>query len=171
MEQTPDQARFERIEAAHETLAKALAAFASDSHTAFAALNISQQHRMEEVQRIIAQLGKRDDDVHALFKLTGQIGDGTKALLTAQVLMVDEMAKLAAGQSKLADAQTRTENVLTTLAEAQAKLTASQAKRDEEHDDLKDKLHVLYDVVDRWIREHGGAGKNGTPSPEPPPAA
>ena len=157
MEHTPDILRFERIEATLETLAKAVTAIATDSHKSNENVNNVQRHVLKEIQHHMDRTAKTEESVTALWTLVGKIGDGTKALITAQVLMVDEMAKLAAAQQK-------TEERMAILADTQASHAG-------EHDDLKDKLHVLYDVVDRWIREHGGAGKNGTPAPEPPPAA
>lgn len=109
------EARFERIEATLETLAKA-------------------QLRGE----------------YALTDAVENMARSHKQLITAQVIMADAQTKAEQSMAKLADA-----------------LAAIEAKHAEEHDDLKDKLHVLYDVVDRWIREHGG--QNGTP--KPPPAA
>lgn len=155
MEHTQDVLRFERIEKAHETLAKSVAALASDSHTAFSALNISQQHRVDEMQRIIAQFGRQDDDVRALFKLTGQIGDGTKVLLTAQVLMVDT--------------QEKAEKKIGVLADAMAKLAEAQAKSDLAHSETQGKLDALIDMWDKTIRERGD--KNGAPPAATPPPA
>ena len=160
-ERSPEDRRFERIETAHETLAKALAAFASDSHTAFAALNISQQHRMEEIQRIVAQLGKRDTDVHALFELKK---DQDKKLNA-----------LTAFMTELAISQTAAEVQIGKIAGAQVKLTESQATTEQHINELsvksaetQGKLDALIDMWDKMIRERGG--KNGKPAPEPPPA-
>ena len=44
------------------------------------------------------------------------------------------------------------------------RIAETEAKHAGEHDDLKEKRHILYDVADNWIREKPG-GKNG-----PPPA-
>ena len=177
-EPTPEERRFERIEAAHETLAKAVAAIASDTHTAFAALNTSQQHRMEEMQRIVVQLGKQDTDLHALFKLktdqdkklnalTGFMAELALSQTAAEVQiakMAEAQTRLTESQAKLAAAQQKTE-------ERMANLADTQAKHAEDKDDLKDKLHLLYNVVDNWIREHGSGAKNGGPAPAPPPSA
>ena len=184
-EPTPEERRFERIEAAHEPLAKAVAAIASDTHTAFAALNTSQQHRMEEMQRIVAQLGKQDTDLHALFKLktdqdkklnalTGFMAELALSQTAAEVQiakMAEAQTRFTESQAKLAAAQQKTEERMAILADTQTKHADTQAKHAEDKDDLMDKLHVLYDVVDKWIREHGSGAKNGAPAPEPPPSA
>ena len=167
-ERSPEDRRFERIEAAHETLAKALAAFASDSHTAFAALNISQQHRMEEIQRIVAQLGKRDTDVHALFELKKDQDKKLNALTSfmTELAISQTAAELQIG--KIAGAQVK-------LTESQTKLTESQATTEQHINELsvksaetQGKFDALIDMWDKMIRERGG--KNGNPAPEPPPA-
>lgn len=49
-------------------------------------------------------------------------------------------------------------------ANAGERIAETEAKHAGEHDDLKEKRHILYDVADNWIREKPG-GKNG-----PPPA-
>lgn len=93
---------------------------------------------------------------YALTDAVEQMARSHKQLLTSQVLMVDEIRKLAEVQAK--------------QAEVQAKHAEVQGKHAVEHDDLKEKLHLLFDVVDTWIREHG---KNGNPTPADPgtPAA
>lgn len=65
---------------------------------------------------------------------------------------------------KLVAAQQNTE-------ERMAFLAGDPAKHAEDKDDLKEKLHVIDDVVDRWIREHGSGAKNGAPARGPPPSA
>ena len=85
------------------------------------------------------------------------------------------VAGTAVTQEKIGEAQLRTEFALaqtgqqmkqTSSEERMEALAAMNVIRAAEHDDLKDKLHVLYDVVDKWIREHGA--KNGA---GPPPTA
>ena len=111
--------------------------------------DIPMEHTPDQARfgRIEAAQEKTAESLAYLFDLVGKIGDGTKALLTAQVLMVDTQTKADDRMAKLAET-----------------ITATEAKRAAEHDDLKDKLHVLYEVVDNWIREHGGGGKNGAPA-------
>ena len=100
---------------------------------------------------------------YALTDAVEQMARSHKQLLTSQVLMVDEIRKLAEVQAKQAEVQAK-------HAEVQAKHAEVQGKHAVEHDDLKEKLHLLFDVVDTWIREHG---KNGNPTPADPgtPAA
>ena len=100
---------------------------------------------------------------YALTDAVEQMARSHKQLLTSQVLMVDEIRKLAEVQAKQAEVQAK-------HAEVQAKQAEVQGKHAVEHDDLKEKLHLLFDVVDTWIREHG---KNGNPTPADPgtPAA
>ena len=169
MEHTPDVLRFERIEAAHETLAKAVAAIASGTHTAFAALNTSQQHRMEELQRIVAQLGKQDTNVHALFKLKTDQDKKLNALtafmselVLSQTAAEVQIGKIADAQIKLAGAQAKQAGMMANLAEAQTKSETAQAE-------TQGKFDALIHMWDDWIIERGG--KNGKPTPEPPPSA
>lgn len=87
------------------------------------------------------------------------------------------VAGIAVTQEKIGEAQLRTEFALAQTGQQMKQLAAAQtssegriealaamnAIRAAEHDDLKDKLHVLYDDVDKWIREHGA--KNGAAPP------
>ncbi|MFN0102583.1 MAG: hypothetical protein ACKV2U_10895 [Bryobacteraceae bacterium] len=70
--------------------------------------------------------------------------------------------------SRIAVAKRETDENLAALAAAQ---TRSAAKHAEEHDDLKEKLHLLYEFVDTWIREHRGKNGDRKPAPGAPPAA
>ncbi len=128
-EQTPEERRFERIEAAHEFLTGIVAG-----------IGVAQTKTEE------AQLRTQ----YALTEAVEAMEREHKRLLIAQVVMYD--------------AQTKAEERIVKLADI-------EVKRAVEHDDLKDKLHLLYDVVDNWIREHGGGAKNGNPAPETPPSA
>ena len=107
---------------------------------------------------------------YALTDAVEQMARSHKQLLTSQVLMVDEIRKLAEVQAKQAEVQAKHAEVQAKQAEVQAKHAEVQGKHAVEHDDLKEKLHLLFDVVDTWIREHG---KNGNPTPADPgtPAA
>lgn len=60
---------------------------------------------------------------------------------------------------KISEAQQRTDAAL-------ARIAHTQATRDREHDDLREKLHLLYDIVDNWIRERGMRNGHGD-SPKP----
>jgi hypothetical protein len=120
--------RFERIEAALETMAKGLASLTTDSHKAFLSHNASQQTQMEQLIQSITRIGKVEIDVDALFKTAQKI-------LEVQTLQGKNLESLVV------------------IATAHA----------EENDDLKDKLHLLYEVVDTWIREHGSGRNGGTP--------
>ena len=96
--------------------------------------------------------------------------------------LAGSVAGIAVTQQKIEEAQLRTEFSLTQageqinkLAAAQTTLAAAQTKSEEHIDALaiksaesQGKLDALIDVVDKWIREHGA--KNGAPPPEPPPA-
>ena len=89
------------------------------------------------------------------------------------------VAGIAVTQEKIGEAQLRTEFALAQTGQQMKQLAAAQtssegriealaamnAIRAAEHDDLKDKLHVLYDDVGKWIREHGA--KNGAGPPPP----
>ncbi len=140
--------RFERIEAALETMAKGLASLTTDSHKAFMSHNASQQTQMEQLLQSITRIGKTETDVDALFKSNAVISGAIKDLIASQVLLVGEMTKLAA---------------------AQVKADEHIGKLAHETDDLKDKLHLLYEFVDNWIREHG-SGRNGEAKGDAPKA-
>ena len=99
-EQTPDQARFERIEAAHETIANAVAALATDSRAAFSAF---------------------DTGLHALTAYMGQ-------LAIAQTGAEVQIARMAQAQTQQAEAQKKSEERLAMLATAQAKSELAQAE-------------------------------------------
>ena len=87
------------------------------------------------------------------------------------------LAGIAVTQEKIGEAQLRTEFALAQTGQQMKQLAAAQTRSEErmealaamnairaaEHDDLKDKLHVLYDIIDKWIREHGA--KNGADAP------
>jgi len=127
MEQTPDEARFERIEASHEFITGLVAGIA-----------ITQQ-KLGEAQ------------LRTEYALTGAVeymDREHKRLLTAQVIMSDEMRKLA-------EAQAKTEGHIDALAVKSA--------------ETQGKLDALIHMWDDWIKERGG--KNGKPTPEPPPSA
>ncbi len=134
--------RFERIEKTLETLAKSVASLATDSHNSYQNLNSTQRHLIENWR-------SQKNDIDALFKSNEDIGGAVKDLIASQVLMVGEMTKLASAQVK-AD-------------EHIGKLAA-------ETDDLKDKLHLLYEIVDNWIREHGSGHRNGEAKGDAPKA-
>ena len=70
--------------------------------------------------------------------------------------MEREHKRLLIAQEVMCDAQ----------ANADERIAEAEAKHAGEHDDLQEKLHILYDVADNWIREKRG-GKNGAPPAEP----
>ena len=146
--------RFERIEAALETMAKGLANLTSDSHNALMSLNASQQNQMEQLLRNVTRVNKTETDVDALFKSNEVMGGAVKDLIASQVLLVGEMTKLVAAQLK--------------TDESIGKLAEAAAAHREETDDLDDKLHLLYKIVATWIREHGSGHHNGEAKTDPP---
>lgn len=108
------EARFERVESAHETLLKAV--------TGLVAVQAKQGENLETV--------------------VGIMGD-------------------------IALAQDKTEQTLLILAAAQANTEQQMALLAADHQDLTADLHLLYKIVDNWIREHGA--KNGKSNPDPLP--
>jgi predicted unusual protein kinase regulating ubiquinone biosynthesis (AarF/ABC1/UbiB family) len=120
-EQSPDQARLERIEKALETLGGIV--------TDIGLAQRNTEHALTEA----VQAAERD-----------------------RLIMSEDMRKLAA-------AQTRTEGHMDQLAVKMDQLAVKSTETQE-------KLNALIHMWDEMIRE-GRAGKNGTPKPEPPPAA
>ena len=119
-EQNPTEARFARIEAAHEFLAA-----------------------------IVAEIGVAQKNTeYALSEAVEHMARGHKELHTAQVIMFDEMGKLAV-------AQARTEVHMDQLAVKSA--------------ETQGKLDALIHMWDNWIVENGKTGKTGNPAPEPDP--
>ena len=137
MEQTPEERRFERIEAAHETLAKAVASLATDSHSAFSNMNATQRFLIDENIRMLTRIDKRDNDVSAL-------------ALAAKALI---------------DVQTMQGKNLQSVIDLTGTLIAAQAKSDLAQAETQGKLDALIDMWDRSIRERGA--KNGSPQPPP----
>ena len=119
--QTQDQARFERIEKAHEFL------------TGIVAGTAVTQRKLEEAQ-LRTEI--------ALNEAVEHMARGHRERHTAQVILYDEMGKLARAQAKSETAQVETQG----------------------------KLDVLIDMWNNWIVENGKNGKKGTPAPQPPPA-
>ena len=135
-EQTPDQARFERIEAAHEFL------------TGIVAGTAVTQQKLEEAQLRTELAFTKVEEAQlrtqtALNEAVEHMARGHRELHTAQVIMYDEMGKLARAQAKSETAQAETQG----------------------------KLDVLIDMWNNWIVENGKNGGKGNPAPRPPPAA
>jgi hypothetical protein len=126
---SPHELRFERIEAALETLA-------ADSHKAFENLNSMQSFLLDENIRLSKRMDKRDDDIEALFKasealfkVTGALADGQKQLLTAQVLMAEAQAKSEQHIAALAIAQAETQGKLDALIHMWAEMIRDRGKK------------------------------------------
>ena len=137
MEQTPADARFERIEKAQETTAKALATLAAESTSAFGNINATQRHMLDLI--------KQHD-----YRFTA-LARAAESLIEVQTLQGKTLQNLADVMASLSVAQARTElhmdELLVKSAETQGKLNA------------------LIDMWDKTIRERGG--KNGAPEPPP----
>lgn len=93
---------------------------------------------------------------YAISDAVEQMARSHKQLLTAQVLM--------------ADAQAKTDEAMTKLAAAQAKSDLANAAHAGEIDDTKEKLHLLFNIVDSWIRERRREGRNGEATGNAPKA-
>ena len=95
MEQTPADARFERIEKAQETTAKALATLAAESTSAFGNLNATQRHVLELIKQ-------HDDRFTALAR-------AAESLIEVQTLQGKSLENLTDVMASLSVAQARTE--------------------------------------------------------------
>lgn len=137
MEQTREQRRFERIEAAQEITAKALATLSAESTSAFGNLNAAQRHTLELI--------KQHD-----FRFTA-LASAAQSLIQVQTLQGQNLQTLADVMASLSVAQAKTELHMDQLSVKSA--------------ETQSKLDALIDMWDRMIRERGG--KNGAPEPPP----
>lgn len=77
------------------------------------------------------------------------LANGQKQLLTSQVLMTDQVDKIAKAEER--------------LTEAQAKLAEAHAKTEVSLQETQDKLNALIHMWDDWIRERRAQGGDGPP--------
>lgn len=91
------------------------------------------------------------------------LANGQKQLLTAQVLMTDQVGKIAKAQVQLTDAQAQLAEAQAHSAEALAQLAAEQAKTEVSLRETQDKLNALIHMWDDWIRERRAQGGDGPP--------
>ena len=107
MEQTPADARFERIEKAQETTAKALATLAAESTSAFGNINATQRHMLDLIKQ-------HDYRFTALARVA-------ESLIEVQTLQGKSLENLADSMTALVAAQAKRDLV---QAETQGKLAA-----------------------------------------------
>ncbi len=139
-EHTPQERRFERIEAALDTMAQGMATLTTESHTAFANINATQRH-------VLDLLKQTDYRFNALAQTAASLVD-------VQTLQGKNLQTLADVMANLSVAQAKTELHMDQLSVKSA--------------ETQGKLDALIDMWDRSIRERGG--KNGAPPAAPPPA-
>ena len=107
---TPEERRFERIEAAHETLATAVAAIASDTHALFK-LKTDQDKKLNALTSFMSEL--------ALSQTAAEVQIAKMA--EAQTRTEEHIGKIADAQVKLTESQAKSDLA---QAETQGKLDA-----------------------------------------------
>jgi septal ring factor EnvC (AmiA/AmiB activator) len=118
-------------------------------HAEFEQWRKEQRRAIDTLVKMAASADGRANTIEA------ELSELAKVVLTVAKSAQDMRAIL----SRISEAQARTDAALARMAE-------TQASRDLEHDDLKEKLHLLYDIVDTWIRERGQHnGHEGKPKP------
>jgi len=96
------------------------------------------------------QNGSTEHNIADLTRVVGQLALSQKHLLTAQVVMSEQLEKVIA-------AQLRTEESLTTMADSLASFSSKTQERisdlAEKTSDLSDRVNALVSVVDSLIRD------------------
>jgi hypothetical protein len=90
------------------------------------------------------------------------LANGQKQLLTSQVVLTDEVSKIAAEAVRLAEAEVLLTQAEARLTQAQARLAEEQAKTALSSQETQGKLDALIHMWDDWIRERR-AKESGDP--------
>ena len=114
----------------------------SESEARLTRIEALQEANARDIAGLIASQRNHASDITELYKITGEIAEGGKALLIAQQKVDDSLTKLA-------DAQRKTEESMHALSIKSA--------------ETQGKLDALIHMWDDWIRDRGGI--QGAPGP------
>jgi hypothetical protein len=98
-----------------------------------------------------------DERINARFErienVLEALAHSQKQLLTAQVVMTDEVTRIASAEVRLTEAQQRLAEAQALSERARARLEEEQAKTEIKAQETQGKLDALIHMWDEWIRE------------------